>query len=116
MQAKDLYDAVNVLARPVESSQNGGYMFIVGMGRNNIKFGRGGSVNAMIYIPHGKYSNESSGVLNIVPIASSGNNEASIVAKDIYIGGSNRGQLIFQATTRQKSAAKTIIVARLWTV
>ena len=35
--------------------------------------------------------------MNIVPIASSGNNEASIVAKDIYIGGSNRGQLIFSS-------------------
>lgn len=97
VQATDLYDAVNVLAMPVESSQNGGYMFIVGMGRNNIKFGRGGTVNAMIYIPHGRYSNESSGILNIVPIASSGNNEASIVAKDIYISGSNRGQLIFSS-------------------
>lgn len=97
VQATDLYDAVNVLAMPVESSQNGGYMFIVGMGRNNIKFGRGGTVNAMVYIPHGRYSNESSGILNIVPIASSGNNEASIVAKDIYISGSNRGQLIFSS-------------------
>lgn len=106
VQATKLADAVNVLARPVESSENGGKMFIVGMGRNNIKFGRGGTVNAFIYIPHGKYSNESSGILNIVPVASSGNNEASIVAKDIYIGGSNRGQLIFSSYDAAKIGSK----------
>lgn len=91
----DLIDATQMQALPVGDPKKVGNMFIVGMGSNNIKFGRGGTVNALIYIPHGRYSNESSGILSIVPIASSGNNEASIIAKDIYIGGSNRGKLIF---------------------
>lgn len=91
----DLIDATQMQALPKGDPKKVGNMFIVGMGSNNIKFGRGGTVNALIYIPHGRYSNESSGLLSIVPIASSGNNEASIIAKDIYIGGSNRGKLIF---------------------
>lgn len=91
----DLLDATQMQALPKGDPKKVGNMFIVGMGNNNIKFGRGGTVNALIYIPHGRYSNESSGILSIVPIASSGNNEASIIAKDIYIGGSNRGKLIF---------------------
>lgn len=91
----DLIDATQMQALPMGDPKKVGNMFIIGMGSNNIKFGRGGTVNALIYIPHGRYSNESSGILSIVPIASSGNNEASIIAKDIYIGGSNRGKLIF---------------------
>lgn len=91
----DLLDATQMQALPKGDPKKVGNMFIIGMGSNNIKFGRGGTVNALIYIPHGRYSNESSGILSIVPIASSGNNEASIIAKDIYIGGSNRGKLIF---------------------
>ena len=95
VQATDLYDAVNVLARPVESRQNVGNMFIIGMGENCVTFGRGGSVSALVYIPHGKYQNQSSGILGFVPIGSSANNESSIIANDIYIGGSNRGKLVF---------------------
>lgn len=91
----DLIDATQMQALPKGDPKKVGNMFIVGMGSNNIKFGRGGTVNALIYIPHGRYSNESTGILSIIPIASSGNNEASIIAKDIYIGGSNRGKLIF---------------------
>lgn len=91
----DLIDATQMQALPKGDPKKVGNMFIVGMGSNNIKFGRGGTVNALIYIPNGRYSNESSGILSIIPIASSGNNEASIIAKDIYIGGSNRGKLIF---------------------
>ena len=91
----DLIDATQMQALPMGDPKKVGNMFIVGMGSNNIKFGRGGTVNALIYIPHGRYSNESTGILSIIPIASSGNNEASIIAKDIYIGGSNRGKLIF---------------------
>lgn len=112
-----LTNAIQMQALPEGDPAKVGNMFIIGMGRNYVKFGRGGSVNAMVYIPNGMYSNESSGLFNSIPIGNSGNNEASIVAKDIYIGGSSRGQLIFQATTRQKSAARTIIVqAWLWTV
>lgn len=103
---KDLIDSIQMQALTEGDPAKVGNMFIVGMGRNNIVFGRGGSVNAMVYIPHGRYSNESSGILNIVPIASSGNNEASIVAKDIYIGGSNRGQLIFSSYDAAKIGSK----------
>lgn len=95
VKVKDLFDAMQMKALPDGDPAKVGNMFIVGMGSNNIKFGRGGTVNALIYIPHGRYSNESTGILSIIPIASSGNNEASIIAKDIYIGGSNRGKLIF---------------------
>ncbi|UKI13592.1 MAG: hypothetical protein L6V85_04945 [Clostridiales bacterium] len=77
----DLHDATQMQALPKGDPKKVGNMFIVGMGSNNIKFGRGGTVNALIYIPHGRYSNESSGILSIIPIASSGNNEASIIAK-----------------------------------
>lgn len=103
---KDLIDSIQMQALTEGDPAKVGNMFIVGMGRNNIEFGRGGSVNAMVYIPHGRYSNESSGILNIVPIASSGNNEASIVAKDIYISGSNRGQLIFSSYDAAKIGSK----------
>lgn len=103
---KDLIDSIQMQALTEGDPAKVGNMFIVGMGRNNIEFGRGGSVNAMVYIPHGRYSNESSGILNIVPIASSGNNEASIVVKDIYISGSNRGQLIFSSYDAAKIGSK----------
>lgn len=101
-----LTNAIQMKALPDGDPAKVGNMFIIGMGRNNIEFGRGGSVNAMVYIPHGRYSNESSGILNIVPIASSGNNEASIVAKDIYIGASHRGQLIFSSYDAAKIGSK----------
>ena len=102
----DLFDAMQMKALPDGNPTNVGYMFIIGMGRNYVKFGRGGSVNALVYIPHGMYSNESSGILNFIPIAHSGNNEASIVAKDIYIGGSNRGQLIFSSYDVSQTGSK----------
>lgn len=102
----NLFDAMQMKALPDGDPAKVGNMFIIGMGENCVTFGRGGTVNAMIYIPHGRYSNESSGILNIVPIASSGNNEASIVAKDIYISGSNRGQLIFSSYDAAKIGSK----------
>ena len=102
----DLTDALQMKALPEGEPDKAGYMFIIGMGKNRVKFGRGGSVNAMVYIPNGKYSNESSGILNFIPIANSGNNESSIVAKDIYIGGSNRGQLIFTSYDASKTGSK----------
>lgn len=102
----DLIDATQMQALPMGDPKKVGNMFIIGMGSNNIKFGRGGTVNALIYIPHGRYSNESSGILSIVPIASSGNNEASIIAKDIYIGGSNRGKLIFTSYDVSRMGSK----------
>lgn len=102
----DLTDALQMKALPDGDPAKVGYMFIIGMGKNRVKFGRGGSVNAMVYIPNGKYSNETSGILNFIPIANSGNNESSIVAKDIYIGGSNRGQLIFTSYDASKTGSK----------
>lgn len=106
LNLKELIDAIQMQALPVGDPKKVGYMFIIGMGANRVKFGRGGSVNAMVYIPNGKYSNESSGILNFIPIANSGNNESSIVAKDIYIGGSNRGQLIFTSYDASKTGSK----------
>lgn len=101
-----LTNAIQLKALPDGDPSKVGNMFIIGMGRNYVKFGRGGSVNAMVYIPNGMYSNESSGLFNSIPIGNSGNNEASIVAKDIYIGGSSRGQLIFSSYDAAKIGSK----------
>lgn len=101
-----LTNAIQMKALPDGDPAKVGNMFIIGMGRNYVKFGRGGTVNAMVYIPNGMYSNESSGIFNSIPIGNSGNNEASIVAKDIYIGGSSRGQLIFSSYDAAKIGSK----------
>lgn len=101
-----LLDSIQMQALPDGDPAKVGNMFIIGMGRNYVKFGRGGSVNAMVYIPNGMYSNESSGIFNSIPIGNSGNNEASIVAKDIYISGSSRGQLIFSSYDAAKIGSK----------
>lgn len=105
-ELSNLIDAIQMQALPDGDPAKVGNMFIIGMGRNYVKFGRGGSVNAMVYIPNGMYSNESSGLFNSIPIGNSGNNEASIVAKDIYIGGSSRGQLIFSSYDAAKIGSK----------
>ena len=102
----NLFDISQMQALPDGDPAKVGNMFIIGMGRNYVKFGRGGSVNAMVYIPNGMYSNESSGLFNSIPIGNSGNNEASIVTKDIYIGGSSRGQLIFSSYDAAKIGSK----------
>lgn len=101
-----LTNAIQMKALPDGDPAKVGNMFIIGMGRNYVKFGRGGTVNAMVYIPNGMYSNESSGLFNSIPIGNSGNNEASIVAKDIYISGSSRGQLIFSSYDAAKIGSK----------
>lgn len=106
VRVSDLFDAMQMKALPDRDPAKVGNMFIIGMGRNYVKFGRGGSVNAMVYIPNGMYSNESSGIFNSIPIGNSGNNEASIVAKDIYISGSSRGQLIFSSYDAAKIGSK----------
>lgn len=105
-ELSNLIDAIQMQALPDGDPAKVGNMFIIGMGRNYVKFGRGGSVNAMVYIPNGMYSNESSGLFNSIPIGNSGNNEASIVAKDIYISGSSRGQLIFSSYDAAKIGSK----------
>jgi hypothetical protein len=101
-----LTNAIQMKALPDGDPAKVGNMFIIGMGRNYVKFGRGGTVNAMVYIPNGMYSNESSGLFNSIPIGNSGNNEATIVAKDIYISGSSRGQLIFSSYDAAKIGSK----------
>lgn len=101
-----LTNAIQMKALPDGDPAKVGNMFIIGMGRNYVKFGRSGTVNAMVYIPNGMYSNESSGLFNSIPIGNSGNNEASIVAKDIYISGSSRGQLIFSSYDAAKIGSK----------
>lgn len=101
-----LTNAIQMKALPDGDPAKVGNMFIIGMGRNYVRFGRGGTVNAMVYIPNGMYSNESSGLFNSIPIGNSGNNEASIVAKDIYISGSSRGQLIFSSYDAAKIGSK----------
>lgn len=105
-EISNLIDSIQMQALTDGDPAKVGNMFIIGMGRNYVKFGRGGSVNAMVYIPNGMYSNESSGLFNSIPIGNSGNNEASIVAKDIYIGGSSRGQLIFSSYDAAKIGSK----------
>lgn len=105
-EISNLIDSIQMQALTDGDPAKVGNMFIIGMGRNYVKFGRGGSVNAMVYIPNGMYSNESSGLFNLIPIGNSGNNEASIVAKDIYIGGSSRGQLIFSSYDAAKIGSK----------
>lgn len=105
-ELSNLIDSIQMQALPDGDPAKVGNMFIIGMGRNYVKFGRGGSVNAMVYIPNGMYSNESSGIFNSIPIGNSGNNEASIVTKDIYIGGSSRGQLIFSSYDAAKIGSK----------
>lgn len=105
-ELSNLIDSIQMQALTDGDPAKVGNMFIIGMGRNYVKFGRGGSVNAMVYIPNGMYSNESSGLFNSIPIGNSGNNEASIVAKDIYIGGSSRGQLIFSSYDAAKIGSK----------
>lgn len=105
-EISNLIDSIQMQALTDGDPAKVGNMFIIGMGRNYVKFGRGGSVNAMVYIPNGMYSNESSGLFNSIPIGNSGNNEASIVAKDIYIGGSSRGQLIFSSYDAAKIGNK----------
>ena len=94
-RVKDLSTSIQTKARASGARQMVGNMFIVGMGKNVTNFGRGGLVNALVYIPHGKYTNKSAGFLGFIPIGSSSNNEASIIANDIFIGGSSRGKLIF---------------------
>lgn len=106
VRVTDIPDAIQVKTYEVGERQNVGSMFIIGMGKNVLTFGRGGSVNALVYIPNGTYTNNSKTLLNVVPIASSGNNEASIVAKDIYIGGNNRGKLIFTSYDVARVGAK----------
>ncbi|MEG2456624.1 MAG: hypothetical protein RSB08_02245, partial [Clostridia bacterium] len=80
------------------ASHSVGNLFIVGASeKNTLSIGRGGLVNGFVYLPNGTYANVSKGILGILPTASSQNNKASIVAKNIILEGNNSGKLIFSA-------------------
>ena len=55
-------------------------------------------------LPNGRYVNNSTGFLGILPNAYSNNNQATIVAKNISVKGSNIGNLVFQAFDVSSSA------------
>lgn len=90
-------------AREISTVESGNLCIIGTMG-NQLLLGRGGYINGFVYLPNGKYVNNSTGFLGILPNAYSNNNQATIVAKDISVKGSNIGNLIFQAFDVSSSA------------
>lgn len=92
------------LAAKEVSTVESGNLCIIGTMGNQLLLGRGGYINGFVYLPNGKYVNNSTGFLGILPNAYSNNNQATIVAKDISVKGSNIGNLIFQAFDVSSSA------------
>lgn len=92
------------LAAKEVSTVESGNLCIIGTMGNQLLLGRGGYINGFVYLPNGKYVNNSTGFLGILPNAYSNNNQATIVAKDISIKGSNIGNLVFQAFDVSSSA------------
>lgn len=92
------------LAAKEISTVESGNLCIIGTMGNQLLLGRGGYINGFVYLPNGKYVNNSTGFLGILPNAYSNNNQATIVAKDISVKGSNIGNLIFQAFDVSSSA------------
>lgn len=92
------------LAAKEISTVESGNLCIIGTMGNQLLLGRGGYINGFVYLPNGKYVNNSVGFLGILPNAYSNNNQATIVAKDISVKGSNIGNLIFQAFDVSSSA------------
>lgn len=86
------------------STVESGNLCIIGTMGNQLLLGRGGYINGFVYLPNGKYVNNSTGFLGILPNAYSNNNQATIVAKDISVKGSNIGNLVFQAFDVSSSA------------
>ena len=84
-----------------------GNMFIIGTMGNELTLGRGGYINGFVFLPNGRYVNNSKGFIGILPNAYSSNNQATIVAQDISIKGSNIGNLVFQAFDVAASAGGT---------
>ena len=95
MNEKD-ESSLKLAAKEVSTVESGNLCIIGTMG-NQLLLGRGGYINGFVYLPNGKYVNNSTGFLGILPNAYSNNNQATIVAKDISVKGSNIGNLIFQA-------------------
>lgn len=90
-------DSTLKLAAKEISTVESGNLCIIGTMGNQLLLGRGGYINGFVYLPNGKYVNNSTGFLGILPNAYSNNNQATIVAKDISVKGSNIGNLVFQA-------------------
>ena len=102
MNEKD-ESSLKLAAKEVSTVESGNLCIIGTMG-NQLLLGRGGYINGFVYLPNGKYVNNSTGFLGILPNAYSNNNQATIVAKDISVKGSNIGNLIFQAFDVSSSA------------
>lgn len=92
------------LAAKEVSTVESGNLCIIGTMGNQLLLGRGGYINGFVYLPNGRYVNNSTGFLGILPNAYSNNNQATIVAKDISVKGSNIGNLVFQAFDVSSSA------------
>ena len=97
-------DSTLKLAAKEISTVESGNLCIIGTMGNQVLLGRGGYINGFVYLPNGKYVNNSTGFLGILPNAYSNNNQATIVAKDISVKGSNIGNLVFQAFDVSSSA------------
>lgn len=100
---EDEESSLKLAAKEVSTVESGNLCIIGTMG-NQLLLGRGGYINGFVYLPNGKYVNNSTGFLGILPNAYSNNNQATIVAKDISVKGSNIGNLIFQAFDVSSSA------------
>lgn len=92
------------LAAKEKETVESGNLCIIGTMGNQVLLGRGGYINGFVYLPNGRYVNNSTGFLGILPNAYSNNNQATIVAKDIAVKGSNIGNLVFQAFDVSSSA------------
>lgn len=95
--------SLKLAAKEVNTVESGN-LCIIGTMDNQLLLGRGGYINGFVYLPNGRYVNNSTGFLGILPNAYSNNNQATIVAKDIAIKGSNIGNLVFQAFDVSSSA------------
>lgn len=100
---KDGESSLKLAAKEISTVESGNLCIIGTMG-NQLLLGRGGYINGFVYLPNGKYVNNSTGFLGILPNAYSNNNQATIVAKDISVKGSNIGNLVFQAFDVSSSA------------
>lgn len=100
---EDDESSLKLAAKEVSTVESGNLCIIGTMG-NQLLLGRGGYINGFVYLPNGRYVNNSTGFLGILPNAYSNNNQATIVAKDIAVKGSNIGNLVFQAFDVSSSA------------
>lgn len=100
---EDDESSLKLAAKEVSTVESGNLCIIGTMG-NQVLLGRGGYINGFVYLPNGKYVNNSTGFLGILPNAYSNNNQATVVAKDISVKGSNIGNLVFQAFDVSSSA------------